>query len=123
MEKFWGAVLDIGGGQRVGLDIHTSTQLGEYGPLGDRRTRDEHSKSIVTRAKADRISTVFLVWNRDVFKWPEMTEMRNSLEQELDQTKLVVRYGSPQEVVKKILTTIQQEGRFGQPTSSIRPAQ
>lgn len=103
MEKSWSAIFEIGS-QRVGLDIHISAELGESGSLRNWWTSpnvvDEHSKSLAARAKTDGISMVFLVWNKDVFKWPGMNDMMNSLKQKLGQTKLVPLYGSPQDVAR-----------------------
>lgn len=107
IEQFWDALLEIGT-QRVAVEIYTIAQLRVDGGLYDWRKQDDkarrgYSERVAARAKADKIATVILVWNKDVLGRPGVRELRNLLQQSLAETRLEVIHGSPPEIVSGIL--------------------
>ena len=109
-ESSWDVVLEIGG-KRVGLEIRTSAQLGEYGDYSELpwspEARAEYVHNIATHAKLDNISTVFSVWDKNVFKRRGM-DVLPQLGTDVLGHNLVMLYGRPKEVVNGILTISQK---------------
>lgn len=116
MEEFWDAVIDIKG-DRLGIDTHTADQLTPAGSYADwlktPGARNEFGKSLAARARADKITTIFFVWDEDVLTHSGMKELKKLIEGSLHDTKLVVLHGSPTEVVAGILSQTGDKGPDG----------
>jgi len=101
----WDAILQIGG-RRVGLDIHVSAELGEYGPYKDlykeASARRDFIDALAEQAKRDPIAVIISVWDKDVFNRRGMDQLAQ-LGRDTFGENFMILHGLPHEVALDIL--------------------